>query len=312
MINISYHNKNIIYCNIAIQYRKGFGLTHVIRACIKFTSSYNILFLACSKIRQMHLHPFLSVMDNVFKPLALPKSETSEVSSWIVSSALESQLLSFEAVSTINEMLPSQCHGKWDLVFSDVQDGASFAKFRGRIESAGLCVIVLRDKEGYIFGGFGSETWSVHPHFFGGDASFLFTVKPQLRIFESSGFNDNFQYLNVGTQSLPNGLGFGGQMDFFGLFLNSDFQNGHSKGNPSSTFKNPRLSHEEEFVIDKVEVWRVGDVKEKEKSWGDATILNDRTEENMLLEMAGKTFHSKHIRQADSADNNTKTFHDNG
>ena len=39
---------------------------------------------------------------------------------------------------------------------------------------------------------------------------------------------------------LPNGVGMGGQLDYFALFLNKDLLEGHSKGNPSTTFKNPR------------------------------------------------------------------------
>eukprot|EP00056_Hartaetosiga_gracilis_P003712 m.66342 g.66342 ORF g.66342 m.66342 type:complete len:449 (-) comp11553_c0_seq1:2896-4242(-) len=255
--------------------------------------------------RHAHVHPFLSVMDNVFKPLALPQSETAQCLPFISTEFITSDMLSFEAMCFINEMLPLQCKSKWTRVFSDVEDGASFAKFRGKVEGAGRCVLIVRDKHGFVFGGFGSSPWEVTPHFFGGDESFVFTAAPKLCVYESSGANDNFQYLNVNSNSLPNGLGFGGQMDFFGLFISSDFQHGHCKGAPSSTYKNPPLSQEQEFIIDKVEVWKVGGtegVRGKDGEWGDSTnsILNNRSQENSLLEMAGKTLHSKDIRHVDN------------
>lgn len=44
-------------------------------------------------------------------------------------------------------------------------------------------------------------------------------------------------------ETLPNGLAWGGQLDYFGLYLSASFHQGHSKGHPRSiTFDNPRLS----------------------------------------------------------------------
>ena len=65
-------------------------------------------------------------------------------------------------------------------------------------------------------------------------------------------------------------------MDFFGLWLSSDFGHGHSKAKPKcSTYLSPMLSSSEEFVLELIEVWGVGsptpkgdEVRKKEREGG--------------------------------------------
>lgn len=53
--------------------------------------------------------------------------------------------------------------------------------------------------------------------------------------------------------------GMGGQHDYFGLWLDSDFGRGHSRARPKcTTYGSPQLSAEEDFSLDSVEVWAVG------------------------------------------------------
>lgn len=73
---------------------------------------------------------------------------------------------------------------------------------------------------------------------------------------------------------MPNGFGMGGQLKYFGLWLDSDFGKGHSKAKPqSTTFKSPQLSADEEFEIDSLEVWNVGRMRK----------CNDGNEVNLKL-----------------------------
>ncbi len=52
----------------------------------------------------------------------------------------------------------------------------------------------------------------------------------------------------------------GGQMDYFGLWLSADFGKGHSKAKPKcTTFSSPQLSAKEEFEVQHLELWGVGD-----------------------------------------------------
>ena len=51
----------------------------------------------------------------------------------------------------------------------------------------------------------------------------------------------------------------GGQLNYFGLWLDENFGSGHSRGQPScTTYGSPPLSAEEEFKIDRLEAWGVG------------------------------------------------------
>lgn len=76
----------------------------------------------------------------------------------------------------------------------------------GRIVNQGPSVLVVEDRNGYMFGGFAPANWSLSPNFFGDDSSFLFTLAPRMRIFPSTGYNQHFQYLNLHQQTMPNGL----------------------------------------------------------------------------------------------------------
>lgn len=40
----------------------------------------------------------------------------------------------------------------------------------------------------------------------GNENAFLFTLRPKMRCFPTTGYNDHYQYLNMHQQTLPNGL----------------------------------------------------------------------------------------------------------
>ncbi|RIB05400.1 hypothetical protein C2G38_2219718 [Gigaspora rosea] len=61
------------------------------------------------------------------------------------------------------------------------------------------------DKDGYIFGGFAYEDWKQNPKFYGDRKNFLFFIRPKLRCYPTTSYNNNFQYLNFGLKTLPNG-----------------------------------------------------------------------------------------------------------
>lgn len=76
----------------------------------------------------------------------------------------------------------------------------------GRIVNQGPSVLVVEDRNGYMFGGFAPNSWTLGPKFYGTDASFLFTLSPKMRVFTSTGYNDHYMYLNLHQQTMPNGL----------------------------------------------------------------------------------------------------------
>lgn len=100
-------------------------------------------------------------------------------------------------------------------------------------------------------------------------------------VYSPTGYNDNYMYMQQSAQTMPNGIvsisvhiscihvlikkiilaqGMGGQLEYFGLWLSADYGKGHSKARPKcSTFGSPMLSSSEEFEIDLLEAWGVGE-----------------------------------------------------
>lgn len=57
--------------------------------------------------------------------------------------------------------------------------------------------------------------------------------------------------------------GMGGQHEYFGLWIDSNFGKGHSKAKPRcTTYNSPQLSAKEDFTIDTLEVWALGELPE--------------------------------------------------
>ncbi len=49
-------------------------------------------------------------------------------------------------------------------------------------------------------------------------------------------------------------------MEYFGLWLSADYGKGYSKAKPKcTTYASPMLSSSEEFEVDRLELWGVGD-----------------------------------------------------
>ncbi|XP_027060101.1 TLD domain-containing protein 1-like isoform X1 [Pocillopora damicornis] len=174
-------------------------------------------------------------------------------------------LLDIPSIILLNHHLPQSSQHQWRLLFSTQTHGESFSAFIHQITNQGPMIIVARDTGGHIFGGFASVSWSIKSHFVGDSYCFLFSLKPKMGVYHPTGYNENFMYLNMGMQTMPNGLGMGGQLNYFGFWLNEDFGSGHSRGQPScTTYGSPVLSAEEEFKLDRLEAWGVGVPPENE------------------------------------------------
>ena len=97
---------------------------------------------------------------------------------------------------------------------------------------------------------------------------------------------------------MPNGLGMGGQLEFFGLWLDAEFGKGKCAQSCSS-FAIPRLSKDENFTYHQLEVWGLGDEPEEDDDEDAAGALNKDPEAMAVMEMMGKTFISKDVKAAD-------------
>ncbi|XP_032086430.1 MTOR-associated protein MEAK7 [Thamnophis elegans] len=207
-------------------------------------------------------------------------------------------LLDLPSITYLNSHLPSELRDKWQLVFASGIHGESFSQLCGHIVSQGPCLLVLKDTDGHVFGGFSSCSWEVKPQFQGNNTCFLFSVSPSLAVFTCSGYNNHYMYLNHGQQTMPNGLGMGGQHEYFGLWVDSNFGQGHSRAKPRcTTYNSPQLSAKENFLLDSMEVWAVGDTLEAKNGRGQKSILDTDPEAQALLEMMGKSRQSDGFRK---------------
>ncbi|CAF98913.1 unnamed protein product, partial [Tetraodon nigroviridis] len=186
-------------------------------------------------------------------------------------------LLDIPTVMFLAPQLPDGLAAPWRLVFSTRLHGESFTRMVAGLSRHGPTLLLIKDTKGHVFGGFASHAWELKPQFQGDSRCFLFTVSPKLRVFSTTGYNDHFMYLNQHQQTMPNGLGMGGQHDYFGLWLDSDFGRGHSRARPTcTTYGSPQLSAEEDFSLDSMEVWAVGKPPEPEDVRGRGSWQKER------------------------------------
>lgn len=98
-----------------------------------------------------------------------------------------------------------------------------------------LLQVIIKDEGGHIFGGF-ADSWKEKSSKFYGDSekilsskthtfishtfylkliakSFLFQLNPEKKIYRPTGYNDHYQYLNIGSTAFFNGVGQGGQLE---------------------------------------------------------------------------------------------------
>ncbi|XP_007937327.1 MTOR-associated protein MEAK7 [Orycteropus afer afer] len=197
----------------------------------------------------------------------------------------------------INAHLPSERRHRWQLVFSSQLHGHSFSQLCTRITHRGPCIVLLEDQDSHVFGGFASCSWEVKPQFQGDDKCFLFSVSPRMAVYTCTGYNDHYMYLNHGQQTIPNGLGMGGQHGYFGLWIDGDFGKGHSKAKPAcTTYNSPQLSAQEDFQFHKMEVWAVGDF-DSHPANSNKSVLDSDPEAKALLEITGRSQYSEGLRE---------------
>ncbi|KAJ1841745.1 hypothetical protein LPJ73_006015, partial [Coemansia sp. RSA 2703] len=151
-----------------------------------------------------------------------------------------------------------------------------------------------------VFGAYFDCDLERNPSWRGNSLNFVFSIKTSgsslgLDVFRTTGFNNNYQYFNYATKTLPNGLGAGGQLEHFGLWIDSNFTCGSS--NSAATFGSEQLSSQREFVIDVIEAWLVRPTdKLDDDGPGGAkkqSVLDANPEAAALLELANRKMYSK-------------------
>ncbi|KAI9480204.1 TLD-domain-containing protein [Coemansia mojavensis] len=218
----------------------------------------------------------------------------------------DSDLLSPGLGWAISRELPHEACLNWRRVYSSKYDGRSWSTFIKSIERRGSLLILIREQQtegmSRIFGAFLDQELERRPSWHGTSLNLLFTLFPTdspvpgLVVYKTTGFNDHYQYFNYSTKTLPNGLGVGGQMGHFGLWIDCDFTNGHS--NSAATFGSQPLSLHNEFTIDAVEVWLVRPTQRldaDDEPGMQRSAVESNPEAAAMLEMANRPMYSKDL-----------------
>ncbi|KAK9985910.1 hypothetical protein SO802_030861 [Lithocarpus litseifolius] len=198
-------------------------------------------------------------------------------------------LLRKEYAWHIGGALSQQELEEWKLLYHSAYNGLSFNTFLGNVsKDDGPTVLIIKDKEGCIYGGYASQAFERHGDFYGDMKSFLFQLYPKASIFRPTGANKNLQWcaVNFSSDDIPNGIGFGGRVNHFGLFLSASFDQGHTFN--CTTFGSPCLSKTSRICPEVIECWGV--VPKGKRGTHDAvkgSVLERFKEDRHMLNMVG-------------------------
>jgi hypothetical protein len=67
----------------------------------------------------------------------------------------------------LNHTVPLDCRHIWRLLFATSCHGKSFTTFLHRIVYQGPTILLIKDRDGAVFGGFASTSWRVKSSFAG-------------------------------------------------------------------------------------------------------------------------------------------------
>lgn len=86
----------------------------------------------------------------------------------ILRESFNSELLDQSSLIVLNSYLPHTLRGRLYPLFSNLRHGESFSTFSKMLLGCnGPTLLLVRDKEGHVFGGFASTSWHVDPNFTG-------------------------------------------------------------------------------------------------------------------------------------------------
>lgn len=198
----------------------------------------------------------LSTQDQAQDDLLLFQQLASMTKSLFVPEMSDSSaILTDTQISCLTEKLPSYLQSSpWKRIFRLDQDGCSLITFFHKCADYDNTIIVCRDENGYVFGGFCTEAWRCAYKFFGNFQMWLFTFEDQqedCKVFQWQGDHEQFMYAD------DKSIGMGGTpiQGRFAFYLSQDLYRGSSL--PTETFNNCTLSKSQDFKCYKLEVWAI-------------------------------------------------------
>ena len=136
-------------------------------------------------------------------------------------------------------------------VFSISVDGCALRSFYDKTEKINNSILVVKDEDGNVFGGYASEPWTPQFTFYGTGECFLFSYfkDNKIHVYTSTGENDHYMYGDYDQICM------GCSDDYFSLSLRNNFLDGYSKS--TKTYNNECLNdkNKDKFTIVKLELW---------------------------------------------------------
>jgi hypothetical protein len=145
---------------------------------------------------------------------------------------------------------------EWVLQYTPKAHGVSMETLFRSVKGSKNTMLVVKDAEGHIFGGFATEPWAPHHSFYGSGEAFVFSSaavvdggEAQAEVFPWTAANDLIQFADHDVIIM------GGRNGHHALLLEKDLLKGYSW--PTKTFGNPTLATSNEFVVKDIEIWSV-------------------------------------------------------
>ena len=194
--------------------------------------------------------------NNNYNTLEYPYFRIQNAVQYLPKLDIPSDILSTNQLKELHSRLPSY-HQYSNLyrIFTISVDGSLLKTLYDKCEGQNNSVLVVKDDEGNIFGGYASEEYKPNSKFCGTGECFLFTFYKgnKIHIYCSTGINDHYMYCD------DEQICFGCSDDYFSLALRNNLLDGYSKR--TQTYNNEPLNHRDKFVIVKLEVWGFKDKK---------------------------------------------------
>lgn len=161
----------------------------------------------------------------------------------------QSRILEASHVQELASELPPCTVGHtWHLVYSTSRHGSSLKTlYRKLTGSDSPVLIIIKDANEQMFGGFLSHPLRPSDKFYGTGETFLFLLHPRFKCFKWTGENSFFIKGDLDSFAIGGGSG------HFGLWLDETLYLGRSS--PCYTFNNCCLSETGDFRVMELEVW---------------------------------------------------------
>lgn len=221
---------------------------------ISIKDEESIIDVACNKDYQETILRILKAIENYNQDIETyddyPYFRVQNTIKFIPKLSQTSEILSERQLKELHINLPYyQQYKNLKLLYSTTVHGIKMKTFFDLCSNSSSSIIVMKDDEQNVFGGYLSEQIKKSNNFYGTGESFVFTFykTARIHIFQATCENDYYIYSDQDIVAM------GCSDNNFSWVVRDEFLKGSSR--PTITYKNLNLSDREEFFITKFEVW---------------------------------------------------------